>query len=108
MYCSHLHEDYNDVDKRSIPFFKIIMDPDFENLSLTKDALVINYLEWQMQELLLRVDFDFLVKLATSFITPTVLDAVGVACRFFSTLTKDPISKTEDILIHKAHAPGIL
>ncbi|CAE7748455.1 unnamed protein product, partial [Symbiodinium microadriaticum] len=70
------YQDYSDVYRKPIPFFKMIMDPDFENLSLTKDAFVINYLEWQMQELLVRVDFDFLVKMTTSIITPSVLDAL--------------------------------
>lgn len=106
LHLSHLHEDYSNVDKKTIPFFKLTIDPDFDNLQLTKDAFVINYLEWQMQELLLRVDLNFVVKMATSIITPSVLDAVKVGYRFFSVLAKDPISKTEDLLIHQAQAPG--
>jgi hypothetical protein len=94
------------VNKKAIPFFKVIMDPDFDNLSLTKDAFVVNYLEWQMQELLLRVDFNFVVKMATSIITPSVLDALEVGFKFFSALAKDPISKTEDLLIHQVDAPS--
>ena len=101
---SHLHEDYNDL-VQFIPFFKIIFEPDLENFELTKDAFVINQLEVNMQELLLCIDFNFLVKMVTSIITPSVLEAINIGIKFWETIQKDSISQTHDILIHRTKSP---
>jgi hypothetical protein len=88
-----------------IPFFKVIFEPDLENFELTKDAFVINQLEINMQELLLCLDFNFIVKMVTSIITPSVLEAVQVGFKFLSTIQPDPTSQTLEILAHRIKAP---
>jgi hypothetical protein len=101
---SHLHEDFNDINK-FIPSFRLIFEPDLDNFELTKDAFVINYLDINLQDLMLCVDFNFLVKMVTSIITPSVLEAVKVGVRFWETIQKDPITLTHDILTHRVHSP---
>ena len=59
-----------------------------------------------MQELLIRIDFNFIVRMVTSIVTPNVLRAFGIGYRVLSVIQKDAISKTEDILVHRIIAPG--
>lgn len=102
--CSHLHEDYNDIN-RFIPSFSAVFEPDLENFELTKDAFVINHLNINLQDLLLCVDFNFLAKMITSLITSSVVDAVKVGLRFWATIQKDPLTQTHDLLVHKIQPP---
>jgi hypothetical protein len=101
--CSHLHEDYTDVS-RKIPFLKILIQPDSESNSFTKDAIVINHLEVEIQELDVCLDFNFITKLVTSIVTPNVMNAFGAATRFISTIQQDHVSRTFDMLVRKSEA----
>jgi hypothetical protein len=66
---------------------------------------VINHLDINLQDLLLCVDFNFLAKMITSLITPSVVDAVKVGMRFWATIQKDPLTQTHDLLVHRIHPP---
>ncbi len=51
------------------------LDIDTENLLHSADAVIINKMDIKLYELCLIVDFDFVVKLVASMITPNVLAA---------------------------------
>ena len=74
-YNSHLNEDYNYFTKECIPFLDMTMEIDYSSLS--KDTIIIEYFEMKTQELNLFLDFNFIVRMASSMITPNVLDAVS-------------------------------
>jgi hypothetical protein len=62
-------------------------------------------LNLNLQDLLLCVDFNFLVKMITSLITSSVVDAAKVGLRFWATIQKDPLTQTHDLLAHRVQPP---
>lgn len=74
-YNSHLNEDFNYFTKEAIPFLDITLELDF--CSIFKDTIIVDYFEMKIQELNLFVDFNFVVKMASSMITPNVIDAMS-------------------------------
>jgi hypothetical protein len=73
-YNSHLNEDYNYFTKDHIPFLEVTLELDYA--SLLEDTLIIEYFEVRIQELNVFLDFNFIVRMASSMITPHVIDAV--------------------------------
>ena len=73
-YNSHLNEDYNYFTKEYIPFLEMTMELD--STSLMQDTIILEYFEAKIQDLNLYVDFNFIVRMASSMITPNVTDAI--------------------------------
>lgn len=78
-YNSHLNEDYNYFTKEYIPFLEVTLELDYQ--SLTEDTLIVEYCEVKMQELNMFLDFNFIVRMATSMVTPQVIAAVSRVTR---------------------------